>query len=135
MEKAIHSYDINIRFFDLDANNHVNNSVYFTYMEEARTKLLLEQFLKLQEEGIYFVVTEANCKYKRPITLLDKVSIELATHHIKGASFEIKYNFVDPSGKLYAEGNTRLACVDSKTQRLVRLPLGGIEFLSKLCQS
>jgi len=66
MEKAIHSYDINIRFFDLDANNHVNNSVYFTYMEEARTKLLLEQFLKLQEEGIYFVVNEANCKYKRP---------------------------------------------------------------------
>ena len=47
------TYDITVRYFDIDANNHVNNSVYFTYMEEARTHLLLEQFLKWDKEGLY----------------------------------------------------------------------------------
>ncbi len=126
------THDITIRYFDIDANKHVNNSVYFTYMEEARTHLLLEQFLKWDEEGLYFVVTEATCKYKRPISLLDKVSIKLSTDNIKGVSFEIKYAFIDPSGQLYAEGNTRLACVDKETQRLVRLPKDGIGFLLEL---
>ena len=126
------SYDITIRYFDIDANNHVNNSVYFTYMEEARTHILLEQFLKWNEEGISFVVTDAKCKYKKQITLLDKVSIELSTDNIKGASFEINYAFVNPAGQLYAEGNTRLACVDKKTQRLVRLPKDVIDYISEL---
>ena len=125
-------HDITIRYFDLDTNNHVNNSVYFTYMEEARTHILLEQFLKWQEDGIYFVVTDAKCKYKKPITLLDKISIEFSSDNIKGASFEINYAFVDPSGQLYAQGNTRLACVDKKTQRLVRLPKDLIDYISEL---
>ncbi len=131
MENDKSSFDITIRFFDLDANKHVNNSVYFTYMEEARTQLLLEQFLKWGEDGIYFVVTEASCKYKKPITFLDKVTIKLCTANIQGASFEINYAFVDPSGQLYAEGSTRLACINEKTQRLFRLPQDGIDYLKK----
>ena len=27
---------VEVRFSDLDALNHVNNAVYFTYMEQAR---------------------------------------------------------------------------------------------------
>jgi acyl-CoA thioester hydrolase len=123
------TYDIAVRYFDIDANNHVNNSVYFTYMEEARTHLLLEHFLKWDKEGLKFVVTEATCKYKKPISLLDKVSIKISTDNVKGVSFDINYAFADPSGQLYAEGKTRLACVDKKTQKLVRLPEEIIDIL------
>ncbi len=132
MENFKQSYDITIRYFDIDANNHVNNSVYFTYMEEARTHLLLEPFLKCNEEGMYFVVTDATCKYKKPITLLDKLSIKISIENIQGASFEIKYAFVNPSGQLFAEGKTRLACVENTTQRLVRLPEKVKDYLLKL---
>ena len=45
MDKKDFTYNIPVRYFDLDTNNHVNNSVYFTYMEEARTKLMLKEFL------------------------------------------------------------------------------------------
>ncbi len=45
---------------------------------------------------------------------------------------EINYAFVNPAGQLYAEGNTRLACVDKKTQRLVRLPKDLIDYISGL---
>jgi acyl-CoA thioester hydrolase len=35
---------VNVRFRDLDAYGHVNNAVFFTYLEEARIKLLGAHF-------------------------------------------------------------------------------------------
>ena len=122
MDKKDLTYDIPVRYFDIDTNNHVNNSVYFTYMEEARTKLMFKEFLVYHENGIGFVVTEAKCKYKKPITIQDTVSIKVSVENIKSISFDIKYLFLDLSGELYAEGSTRLACIDIKTQKLIRLP-------------
>jgi len=132
MDKKDFTYNIPVRYFDLDTNNHVNNSVYFTYMEEARTKLMLKEFLVFYENGIGFVVTEAKCKYKKPIRIQDRVSIRISVENIKGISFNIRYLFTDPSGQLYAEGSTRLACIDKKTQKLIRLPQEMINFLQEL---
>ena len=132
MDKNDLTYIIPIRYFDIDTNNHVNNAVYFTYMEEARTKLLLKEFLSSIENGVGFVVTEANCKYKKPIRIQDILSIRISIENIKGFSFDIKYIFTNASDKLYAEGNTRLACIDIKTQRLIRLPQEMINALQLL---
>ena len=123
------TYDVTVRYFDLDTNNHVNNSVYFTYMEEARAKLMQKQFLKCKENGISFVVAEAKCKFKNPIRMQDRVSIKISIQNIKGISFEIYYVFFDPLGQLFAEGNTRLACVDAKSQKLIRLPKEVVNYL------
>jgi YbgC/YbaW family acyl-CoA thioester hydrolase len=68
---------VHIRFFDIDLNQHVNNAVYFTYMENARTELFMDDFIEYLNRGITFVVAEAFCKYRRPIRLQDKVICEL----------------------------------------------------------
>ena len=119
-DKLIHT--IEVRFFDLDANNHVNNSVYFTYMEEARTKLLMKPYLQLKEKGIQFVVVEATCKYKKPIKLNDEVKIEMTLQPTRRVSFEVLYTFINPEGEIYAEGKTVMACFNEKTQRPVAIP-------------
>jgi len=111
-----------VRLFDLDINNHVNNSVYFTYMEEARTKLLFDQYLQCKENGIHFVVAEATCKYKMPIKIEDEVIIEIDIQKIRGASFEIIYTFKNLKGDIFAVGKTQMACFDDKAQRPVRIP-------------
>lgn len=132
MSKNNLTYKIPIRYFDIDANNHVNNSVYFTYMEEARTQLLMDKFIKWNEQGIIFVVTEAKCKYRLPITLHDNVYITISTSNITGVSFEVNYSFNDSSGILFAEGTTRMSCLNKNTQKLIRLPDDEIYFLSHL---
>ena len=132
MDKDKFTYNVTVRYFDLDTNNHVNNSVFFTYMEEARTKLMLKEFLEFFENGIGFVVTEAKCKYKKPIRIQDSVSIRVSVENIKGISFDMKYFFTDLSGKQYAEGSTRLACIDKNTQKLIRLPQEMISSLQLL---
>ena len=115
-------YKVPVRLFDLDVNNHVNNSVYFTYMEEARMNLLLKEYLLCKEKGINFIVVEANCRFKRPILLQDEVFIEIIVKFGRGASFDIFYTFKDGKGKIYAEGKTQMACFDEKAQRPVRIP-------------
>lgn len=132
MSKNDLTYNIPIRYFDLDTNNHVNNSMFFTYMEEARTKLMFKEFLAFFDKGIGFVVTEAKCNYKKPIRIQDTVSIVISVENIKGISFDIKYLFTDPLGKLFAEGITRLACIDTNTQKLIRLPQEMINSLELL---
>lgn len=118
------THDITVRFFDLDANNHVNNSVYLTYMEEARTKVLIDHYLALKDTGIHFVVAEVQCKYKKPIRLTDKVTIELTIEPKGRASFNIFYIFKNPQGEIYAKGRTLMACFNEKTQRPARIPEG-----------
>ena len=59
---------IEVRFRDLDALNHVNNAVYFTYMEHAR-------FAYLRHLGLFsddasdtgMILAEATCAFKAPI--------------------------------------------------------------------
>ena len=116
------TYKIHVRLVDLDINKHVNNSVYFTYMEEARTQLLYEQYHYCESKGIAFVVAETSCKYKRSITYGDSVLVEILITDIKSVSFNVFYTLKNDQGKIYAEGTTRIACLDEKTLRPVRIP-------------
>ena len=118
----IKSIEIEVRFFDIDMNNHVNNSVYFTYMENARTELLMEDFLAYKEHGILFVVAEASCKYKKPIRLNDNVIAELHFDFSGALHFNVVYYFRNEHGLMYAEGITKLAMIDEKTNRPIRIP-------------
>jgi len=124
MKKSI---EIAVRFFDIDMNNHVNNSVYFTYMENARTELLMDDFLAYKEQGILFVVAEASCKYKKPIRLNDKVIAELHFEHGGALHFTITYYFKNAEGILYAEGITKMAMIDEKRNRPIAIPIALID--------
>ena len=59
-----------VRFTDTDKYGHVNNSVYFTYFEEARTQWLFDfpSLVKWGEDNyIQFVIAEQSCKYILPL--------------------------------------------------------------------
>lgn len=77
-ENNLFSAEINfdVKPYDIDAAGHVNNAVYFKWLEDLRVKLF-EKFLPVNEllkRNQYLVVTSANIKYKRQISLEDKPS-------------------------------------------------------------
>ena len=114
---------IPIRYRDIDMNHHVNNAVYFTYMENARSHLLLEDMLTYHAQGLQFVVAEANCKYKRAIRLDDSVECEMSFHPLRPTSFDIRYHFKHAgNGDTFAEGMTRMVLFNEKTGRPMALP-------------
>ncbi|MEA1886085.1 MAG: thioesterase family protein [Bacteroidota bacterium] len=127
-----HTVPVNIRYSDIDINNHVNNAVYFTYMENARTELLVNDLVEYQKNNIVFIVSEASCKYKQPILLTDNVICELKFELLTPLRIGVTYLFKNAdTSKLYAEGKTTLVMLSNNTNKPVQIP---DELINRLIQ-
>jgi acyl-CoA thioester hydrolase len=116
------STTIEVRFSDLDAYNHVNNAIYLTYLETARTKIFKNLFRDLSRQGILLILVRAECHYKSPIQLYDQVVVTLWIAATGKSSFEIEYEVHDGQGKIFATARTTMVCFDSEKKRVIPLP-------------
>ena len=113
---------IAMRFKDIDAYGHVNNSVFFTYLEEARIKLIGEQFRVEMKEEQVFVVGHAACKYKRPIQFGTDLYVTMTVRDIRRASFVVDYLIHDAEESVYATAETTLISYDPVKQKATAVP-------------
>jgi acyl-CoA thioester hydrolase len=118
----IYTTGIELRFSDLDAYGHVNNAVYFTYLETARIKLFLEPFEKLRRRDINLLVVRCECDYKIPITLNDDVMVSLWLAKTGRSSFDLEYRLHDGKETTYATARTTMVCYDSVKKSVIALP-------------
>ena len=74
-----HTYDIDVRFYELDPYNHVNHAVYIQYFETARIALLAEAGFTLQgmmDDGVMIVVTRIDTRFLRAAEGGDHLVVE-----------------------------------------------------------
>ena len=104
--------DIHIRWRDLDVFGHVNNSVYITYLEEARTGWLREA-LALAEMRWHVVVARMTIDFRRPLRLSDGTVTAMCTLERMGtSSFTVREELRKLDGTLVAEAETVLVAVE-----------------------
>jgi acyl-CoA thioester hydrolase len=97
---------IEVRYLDIDAMNHVNNAVYVTYLEVARTRLWRERLgFTGSARDFPLIVARVAIDFRSPIALEDAVRVGVAVTHIGRTSFTFVYR-VDASGRLAAEAET-----------------------------
>lgn len=114
---------VEIRFRDLDAYGHVNHANYFTLIESARTRFMIDQFRgERRAENPLFLVVRASCEYKRPIELVPSVRVLITASDLGRSSFTLHYRIIGEEGTLHATAQTRMACVDGATQRPTPIP-------------
>jgi acyl-CoA thioester hydrolase len=75
-KKLIHIKEIEIRWGDMDAYGHVNNTNYFLYAQEARFDMLKQKKMSYNPNGFAPVLAETNCKFIRPINYPEIIIIE-----------------------------------------------------------
>lgn len=119
------STPIKIRFRDLDAFGHVNNAVYFTFMEMARVAYFTQ--IGLLKSGDFpspfFIIAEATCQFKAPIDLATPLIIQVRVSRLGNSSFDMEYRFVDETtGAVLATGRTVQVTFDYAANRSVLLP-------------
>ena len=76
---------------DLDAMGHVNNAVYFTYFEWARTKYWLDLTGGKSAGDIGFIVAHAECDFKLQLNLLEKIQIAVKIGETRNTSLDFLY--------------------------------------------
>ena len=115
---------IEVRFGDTDMMGHVNNAVYFTYMEQARIGYFdaLMDFDWSQGE-VSAILAEATCTYKRPLFYGDVVDVWVRVSRLGSKSFEREYQLVRQSdGGLVATGHTVTVAYNYREARTISLP-------------
>lgn len=88
---------IETRFMDFDMMGHVNNSVYFTYLEIARTKYW-HHAIQWDWKKTGIVIAHASLDYITPVFLEDKIIVYVRTSRIGRSSFDLEYLLVKTVG-------------------------------------
>lgn len=73
------TFDLQVRFYELDPYGHVNHATYLQYFEAARVHWLAEMghgLDRLQASGCNLVVTTVACRFHTPALLNDRLTIE-----------------------------------------------------------
>lgn len=118
------SCPIPVRYADLDAQGHVNNAVYFSYMEQGRLEYV--QALGLWQPGRDFldvgtIVAEAQCLYRRPVLLGQVVDVAVRTARLGHKSLVLEYR-LSVAGAEAASGRTVLVAYDYRAGASIPVP-------------
>lgn len=118
-----------LRWVDLDAQGHVNNTLVVDYMQEARVRYFLESpAAGLLTDGV--VVVAHQVEYRAPIAFTpEPIQVELDVDHVGGSKIGIAYELTH-EGRVVAVARTLLCAFDFEQNRPRRLPAPTREFLA-----
>ena len=113
-----------VRWGDMDAYGHVNNTVYFRYFEQARIEWIEKMGFPVgpQAETGPIIVT-ADCSFMLPVVYPATVRIDVSASHPGRSSFMTHYAlYVEGDERLYAEGSAKIVWIDTRQNRAVAFP-------------
>lgn len=115
---------ISVRWRDLDAFNHVNNSVFLTYLEEARLQWLKDVPGPWFDAHAMPVLAASSLNYRLPIEWPASLVVELRCTRVGGSSVTLAHRIRDANapGRLYCDGDVTLVWMDPASGRSVPLP-------------
>lgn len=107
----------------MDNLGHVNNTVYFRYMEQARIEWLFAFFA--DRGGAWAgegpVIINASCTFLLPLVYPGEVEVRMFLGGPGRSSVDSDYEIWMNDLK-YAEGSSKMVWIDMKTMKSVPLP-------------
>jgi acyl-CoA thioester hydrolase len=116
-----------IRWGDMDMMGHVNNTVYFRYIESARIAWLEEVGGVPDPAGIGPVIVNAHCSFLKQLKYPGDIEVSTYVGPPGRSSFEVSHEIrlVGPDGQagaIHAEGGAKVVWVDIAAEKSVPLP-------------
>lgn len=121
--KLIHVTTMPIRWGDMDAYGHVNNTVYFRYMEQARVEWIEAMQVPVRPGGSGPVIINASCTFQIPMNYPGTVEVRTYVGAIGRSSCQTYVEMrVLGDERVYAEGAAKVVWMDTQTGKSVPLP-------------
>ncbi len=115
---------IPVRWGDLDAFQHVNNTIYFRYMEQCRLEWFETIGIDVPQLDRFDIVPNlvgAECRFMRAITYPATVRVTIAAGEV-GTKVVQTLHELWVGDVLHAVGDCKLLWMSRKTNRSVDLP-------------
>ena len=124
LKKLVYEMLVPIRWGDMDAMNHVNNTVYFRYLETVRIEWMRSVGCQPDPKGEGPVIVNAFCNFYKQLEYPGDVRIKMYTSDPGRATFESwgTMERADQPGVVYAAGGATTIWVNFPSQKAVTLP-------------
>ncbi len=119
--KLLYQCDFPIRWGDMDALGHANNTVYFRYFEQTRLEWYEQYFGSLESGGESILIVDNHAEYLKPVVYPAHVTIRMGGHTPGRSSFISTYT-LSVGDVLYSRGSSKVVCVNVKTGKSVPMP-------------
>ena len=97
-------YQVQIRFCDLDGLGHINNAIYVTYMELARTYWQKE--IKESLESFDWILGSVHVRYVKEALITDDIRIFMWVSRIGVKSWDFSYAIVNQNDEIVAKAKS-----------------------------
>ena len=123
-KKLVHETTVQLRWGDMDAMGHINNTLYFRFMEVARLEWLFSIGAGTDPEGQGPVIVNAFCNFLRQLEYPGELKVTVFVAAVGRSSFDSYHTMVrtDQPEVVYAEGGARIVWTDFKARKSVPLP-------------
>ena len=123
-KKLVYEMTIPIRWGDMDAMNHVNNTVYFRYLETIRIDWFRSIGCMVDPQGVGPVIVNAFCNFYKQLEFPGDVLLKMYASDPARTTFESwgTMERADQPGVICAAGGATTIWVDFPKQKAVPLP-------------
>jgi acyl-CoA thioester hydrolase len=123
-----HEIEVRVRYAETDRMGFLHHANFFVYFEMGRTELGRQfgfSYREMEDAGLFLVVVDLECKYKRPAHYDDLLTIRTTVERVTHVKVVHRYDVLR-DGTLLAVGRSTLACVDrqGRAQKLPRALVG-----------
>ena len=123
-KKLVYQMTVQVRWGDMDAMGHVNNTVYFRYLEMIRIEWMRSVGSQPEPAGQGQVIVNAFCNFYKQLEYPGDALVKMYASDPGRTSFETwgTIERADQPGTIYAAGGATTVWVDSQAQKSVPLP-------------
>ena len=106
----------NVRFADLDPNQHVNNAVYATYFETGRVTLMKDRSYGLMPDGVAWIMVRLDMHFRAELRWPG--TIEMGLGLVKFGRTSVTFDqVVFSEGKCVASAQSYSVLLDEATRK------------------
>lgn len=119
----VHSITMPLRWGDMDAYGHANNTVYFRFFEEARIVWLSSLGFGGTQAGTGPVIIKTSATFLKELCHPATVEVRTYVDKAGNSSLDTYHTLTDvDTGDVYAEGYAKVVWVDRTSRSSTRLP-------------
>ncbi len=112
IDKFKHSYQIKVQWGDMDALHHVNNTVYFKYVETARIEMFGDWLFEMRETKLGPILAFTDCQFLKAIVYPDTITVWTRIKEIKNTSISMEHEIISENLGICAKINAVLVNFD-----------------------
>ncbi len=123
-KKLVYEMSIPIRWGDMDAMGHINNTLYFRYMETARIDWCLSLNIMPEQSKQGIVIVNAYCTFRQQLRYPGDVRVKMYTTDVGRSSFDtyVTMERADAPGPIWADGGAKMVWIDYTTEKSLPMP-------------